>query len=114
MNQTIGFKLKALRVTHSVSQKVVADHLGVSVPAYSKIETGLSDINYEKITQIAQLYGISIVDLIKIGEPSVKEHQYPNLKKQLDELNAKYNEQQKKMIELYEIIREQKTALTKI
>lgn len=114
MHQTIGFKLKALRVTHSVSQKIVADHLGISVPAYSKIETGLSDINYEKIVQIAHLYGISIVDLIKIGESSASEHQYPDLKKQLDDLSFKYNEQQKKMIDLYEIIREQKSALTKI
>lgn len=114
MIQNIGHKLKALRLTHCISQKIIADQLGISVPAYSKIETGLTDISFSKVQQIADIYSVSIIDLLKIGEKDSKDEQYPNLKKQLDELTEKYNDQQKKMIQLYEIIRNQKTEAVKI
>lgn len=114
MIQNIGHKLKALRLTHCISQKIIADQLGISVPAYSKIETGLTDISFSKVQQIADIYSVSIIDLLKIGEKDSKDEQYPNLKKQLDELTEKYNDQQKKMIQLYEVIRNQKTEAAKI
>lgn len=114
MIQHIGHKLKALRLTHCISQKIVADQLGISVPAYSKIETGLTDISFSKVQQIADIYSVSIIDLLKIGEKDAKDEQYPNLKKQLDELTEKYNDQQKKMIQLYEVIRNQKAEVVKI
>jgi transcriptional regulator with XRE-family HTH domain len=114
MIQNIGHKLKALRLTHCISQKTVADQLGISVPAYSKIETGLTDISFSKVQQIADIYSVSIIDLLKIGEKDAKDEQYPNLKKQLDELIEKYNDQQKKMIQLYEIIRNQKAESVRI
>ena len=105
MNQILGSKLKALRLTHCLSQKTVADQLGISVPAYSKIENGLTDISFAKVQEIANVYSISLIDLLKIGERDSKNDQYPDLKKQLDEMTAQFYDQQKKMIQLYEIIR---------
>jgi transcriptional regulator with XRE-family HTH domain len=113
MNLSIGQKIKALRLTHSASQKVVADHLNLSVPAYSKIETGLSDIAFSRVKLIADFFQISMVDLLKIGESSVGDEQYPDLKNKLVELTTIYNDQQKKMIELYETIRNQKAQFSK-
>jgi len=114
MTQNIGNKLKALRLTHCLSQKVIADQLGISVPAYSKIESGLTDISFAKVQQIADIYKVSLIELLKIGEKDAKNEQYPEIKRQLDELTLKFNEQQKKMIQLYEIIRTQKVESTKI
>ena len=114
MTQNIGNKLKALRLTHCLSQKIIADQLGISVPAYSKIETGITDISFTKVQQIADIYSVSVIDLLKIGEKDSKNDQYPDIKRQLDELTSKYNEQQKKMIQLYEIIRNQRTETAKI
>jgi transcriptional regulator with XRE-family HTH domain len=114
MNQNIGNKLKALRLTHCLSQKIIADQLGISVPAYSKIETGLTDISLTKLQQIADIYKVSLIILLKIGEKDSKNEQYPEVKRQLDELTTKYNEQQKKMIQLYEILRNQEKETTKI
>lgn len=114
MIQNIGHKLKALRLTHCISQKIVADQLGISVPAYSKIETGLVDISFSKVQQVADIYKVSVIDLLKIGESDSKDEQYPNVKKQLDEMTEKFNDQQKKMIELYEIIRAKRRESVKI
>jgi transcriptional regulator with XRE-family HTH domain len=113
MNHMIGQKLKALRLTHCLSQKIVADQLQISVPAYSKIETGQTDITFNKLQQIAHIFNISIINILKIGEKGSKDEQYPDIKHQLDELTEKYYEQQKKMIELYEIIRNQKIVSVK-
>ncbi|CAM4110967.1 Helix-turn-helix [Pedobacter westerhofensis] len=110
----IGQKLKALRLTHCLSQKIIADHLGISVPAYSKIENDLTDISFAKVAQIAEIYKISLINLLMIGEKDNKKDQYPDIKKQLDELTSKYNEQQKKMIQLYEIIRSRNNEVIKL
>ena len=104
----IGQKLKALRLTHCLSQKIVADHLGISVPAYSKIETGLTDIAFSKVEQIANIYNISVIEMLRIGEKDGKNDQYPDIKMQLADLQEMYNEQQKRIIKLYEIIRNEK------
>ena len=112
--QNIGQKLKAIRLTHCVSQKIVADHLGISVPGYSKIETGLTDISFNKLQQIADIYKVSVVDILQIGEKDTNDQDYPDLKKQLNDIKEKYSEQLKKMIELYEVIREYKTETVKI
>ncbi|WP_367864727.1 helix-turn-helix domain-containing protein [Pedobacter sp. WC2423] len=110
MIQNIGKKLRAIRNTHCISQKIVADQLGISVTAYSKIETGITDVSFYKVQQIADIYGVSIIDMLRIGEKDSQDEQYPDVKKQLDELNERYNDQQKKIIQLYEIIRTQKSA----
>ena len=114
MMENIGQKLKALRLTHCISQKSIADQLDISVPAYSKIETGLTDIYFSKLLQIADIYGISIIDIMRIGEKDSKDGQYPQMKKQLEELTDMYNSQQKKIIDLYETIRKQKNLAAKI
>ena len=114
MIENIGEKLKALRLTHCISQKTIADQLQISVPAYSKIETGLTDIYFSKLLQIADIYGISIIDILRIGEKDSKDGQYPQMKKQLDELTELYNAQQKRIIDLYETIRKQKQVPSKI
>jgi len=110
----LGQKLKALRLTHCLSQKIIADELGISVPAYSKIETGQTDISFNKVQEIAIFFNISIIDLLKIGEKESRNEQYPDIKRQLDDLMERYNEQQKKMIQLYEIIRNQRTDTLKV
>lgn len=114
MTQHIGNKLKALRLTHCLSQKIIADQLNISVPAYSKIETGQTDISFAKVQQIADMYNVTVIELLKIGESVSKNDQYPDIKRQLDELTEKYNEQQKKLIQLYEIIRNQRAEKSKI
>jgi len=102
MIKKIGQKLRALRVKNCISQKVIAQELGVSVALYSKIETGLSDISFNKTQQIADFYGVYLIDILRIGENEI---QYPDYKQLLEELTIKFGEQQKKIILLHETIR---------
>ena len=68
MTKNIGQKLKVLRQTQCLSQKFIADKLNISVPAYSKIETGGTDITFSKLLLIASIFSISIIDLLKIAK----------------------------------------------
>jgi transcriptional regulator with XRE-family HTH domain len=42
---TIGKNIRTLRQKHGWSQGQVASRLHISIPAFSKIETGITDIN---------------------------------------------------------------------
>lgn len=109
MTKNVGQKLKVLRQTQCLTQKFIADRLNISVPAYSKIETGGTDITFSKLLLITEIFGISVIDLLKIGEKDDDNEEFPDLKKQLANLNDAYNMQQKKIIELHEAIRAKKS-----
>ena len=52
--QTLGKKIRLLRHQKSWSQEDVAKQLGISIPAFSKIETGITDINLSRLEQISK------------------------------------------------------------
>jgi len=58
MENTLGNKIRALRQMHYKKQAALEEKLGISIPAYSKIETGRTDINYSRLLQIADLFQI--------------------------------------------------------
>src|SRR3546814_15726968 len=46
------------------SQEQVATRLGITAPAFSKIECGFTDSNYSRLKQISDLFSLSVVELI--------------------------------------------------
>jgi len=107
----IGTNIKGFRQKNGWNQGEVAKRLNISIPAFSKIETGITDINISRLWQIADLFNVSTMDIIsKAGE-----HPLPLNSEEINELNAKIMQKeeeiiklQKKLIELHEEIREKK------
>ena len=62
--QTLGKKIRLLRHQKSWSQEDVAKQLGISIPAFSKIETGITDINLSRLEQISKLFEMTVVQLL--------------------------------------------------
>jgi len=94
--KTLGEKLKALRLTKNWSQESIAHELNISLPAYSKIERGITDISLGRLTQIAKLFNISVIELLSYGETnSLKSH-----KALLEEKDKEIMALQKRIIEL--------------
>jgi len=60
----LGRKLRLLRQTQALNQAAIAAKLGVSTPAYNKIETGVTDVNISRLKQIAELYKVPITVLL--------------------------------------------------
>ncbi|MBD1422746.1 helix-turn-helix domain-containing protein [Sphingobacterium chuzhouense] len=101
----LGKKIRLLRHQKGWSQEDVAKRLDISIPAFSKIETGITDVNLSRLNQISKLFGMSLVQLLSTSD-SEEERQVQD---EIDELNNKLQareveviELQKKVIELYE------------
>jgi len=106
-NKSVGKNIRTLRHQRGWSQEDIANRLGISIPAFSKIETGVTDINLSRLEQIANIYEINVINLLSLDIEEV-EPQISNLsiaqKKILDRENEIAN-LQRKVILLYEELR---------
>lgn len=62
---TLGKRLKTLRENRELSQENLADELKVSQSAYSKWESGQTDISYQTLCKIAEFYGTKVSELLE-------------------------------------------------
>ncbi len=104
----VGKNIKTLRKQKRWTQKDVADQLDVSVPAFSKIETGMTDLNISRLNQIARLFGVKPADLLTDGVIDGSTTSSGALDLMKAQLAAKEEEiirLQSKVIMLYETVR---------
>ncbi|MGK6352957.1 helix-turn-helix domain-containing protein [Parapedobacter sp. DT-150] len=103
----LGKKIRLLRHQKGWSQEDVAKRLDISIPAFSKIETGITDVNLSRLDQISRLFGMTVVQLLATND-SEEEKAYVSAlemaNKKLQERDAEVIELQKKVIELYELL----------
>ncbi len=64
----IGDKLKALRTEKKLTQKQVADRLGVAVSAVSSYESGTRYPSYRSLMKLAGMYHVSCDYLIGLSQ----------------------------------------------
>lgn len=106
--KTLGKKIRLLRHQKGWSQEDVAKRLDISIPAFSKIETGITDVNLSRLEQIATLFEMSIVQLLTFNDSEQQEKytsEVETLTKRLQEREMEVIDLQKKVIELYEELR---------
>lgn len=104
----IGKNIRQLRQKNGWSQGEVAKRLKISIPAFSKIETGITDINISRLEQIAGLFGVSTMDIIsREGENpnTLNSDELNTLREKLAAREEEILKLQKKVIDLYEEIR---------
>ncbi len=102
---TIGRKIRLLRHHRGWSQEDIATQLGLSIPAFSKIETGVTDINLTRLEQIAGLFDLSIIQMLDENDHQKFTNEIETMNRLLNERNAELISLQKKVIELYEELR---------
>jgi transcriptional regulator with XRE-family HTH domain len=64
-------KIKFMRMFKGWSQEDMAEKLEMAVSGYAKIEQGKTDINFSRLQQIANLFGIELSDLIGLSKKNV-------------------------------------------
>ncbi|WP_129713628.1 helix-turn-helix domain-containing protein [Pedobacter sp. SYP-B3415] len=100
---TIGKNIRQLRQKQGWSQGEVAKRLNISIPAFSKIETGITDVNLSRLSQIANLFDVTVVSIIDTnGENNSNLDEIRTLKELLNSREAEIIKLQKKVIDLYE------------
>src|ERR1700743_2131965 len=106
-NKSVGRNIRTIRHQRSWSQEDVANRLGISIPAFSKIETGGTDINLSRLEQIANIYEVNVVNLLA-DDLEDAEPQTSNMsiaQKKIMDREAEIANLQRKVILLYEELR---------
>ena len=109
--EILAKNIRALRQQYGWSQGDIASKLGISIPAFSKIETGVTDVNLSRLEQIAAVFSVPVVKLLATDEHEEEEHQQIEVNAALEKLMFRESEisvLQKKVIVLYEELRQSK------
>jgi transcriptional regulator with XRE-family HTH domain len=111
-NKSVGKNIRTIRHQRNWSQEDVANRLGISIPAFSKIETGVTDINLSRLEQIATIYEVSVVNLFALdAEETQPETSHLTIaQKKISERETEIANLQRKVILLYEELRNRTTA----
>ncbi len=106
MNTSVGSKIRRMREEKKWSQQVIAERLNISIPAYSKIETGVTDVNLSRLEQIAQLFKTEIASLFTDEQISsqVSTAEFSKLERTLLDAEKEILQLQRKVIQLFEEI----------
>ncbi|WP_238381868.1 helix-turn-helix domain-containing protein [Mucilaginibacter pedocola] len=62
--KTVGQLIRDTRTERKITQAELAKRLGVSIPAISKIESGVTDVNLSRVHQIAEVLEIDVLILL--------------------------------------------------
>jgi transcriptional regulator with XRE-family HTH domain len=106
--KTLGKKIRLLRHQKGWSQEDVAKRLDISIPAFSKIETGITDINLSRLEQIATLFEMSVVQMLTFTDSEQDQkviNELETINKKLMDRETEVIDLQKKVIELFEELR---------
>lgn len=109
----IGKKIKTLRQLKGWSQAEIAEMLKISVPAFSKIETDITDINISRLKQIADIFGVPITDMFSVENvENVKNIDELKIARETIEMQAaKVSHLQEYIITLYEQLHKNQQTL---
>ncbi|WP_286754084.1 MULTISPECIES: helix-turn-helix domain-containing protein [Sphingobacterium] len=100
----VGKKIRLLRHQKGWSQQDVANKLGISIPAFSKIETGITDLNLSRLIQIGKLFNLTAVQLLSFSETDQLNDYVDgitSIQQKLKEREEEIIQLQKKVIDLY-------------
>jgi transcriptional regulator with XRE-family HTH domain len=103
MNDSTGKKIKMLRRQKKWAQKDMAGMLEISVPAYSKIECEITDINITRLTQVAGVLGVEPSTLLpghSGNDLMIMENK--RLKEKIQYIEKEMMHLQAKLINMYE------------
>jgi len=102
--KTLGQKFKILRQKRGLNQMAMAQLLEISIPAYSKLETGITDPNFSRILQIAAVHKLDIRQFLEVGEEEKTEQagEIEKLRLRVLELEGNVIRLQGKVIDLYD------------
>lgn len=68
---TTGNKIRKIRELKSLKQEFMAEELGISVAAYSKLERDETNLSDERLEHIAKVFDMSVEDILAFDEKQV-------------------------------------------
>jgi len=100
-------KLKQLRELKNFTQEYMANQLGLSTRAYSKIETGETQLTINRLNEISEILGIDPIEILGFDHENIfnnctQEGNYNTIGKSIYHMPDKLMEQYEKRIQQLE------------
>ena len=105
-------KIKKIRELKNLTQEYMANQLDISLRAYSKIESGETQLTIKRVNQISRILDISGIDLLNFSEEKVfhpnnimlhnKQERSENILEQLSETIVLLKQQNQTLIHFFE------------
>jgi transcriptional regulator with XRE-family HTH domain len=73
MNQSIADNIRKIRTLKGLEAKTIADHLSISLSAYTKLERGETQIDISRIASIAEHLGVNPMDILSFSPNNIFE-----------------------------------------
>ena len=83
-NQTLGTMIATLRKEHNMTQLQLAEKMGVTDKAVSKWERDLSCPDVDSLPRLAEIFGITIDEMLRVKETPVPQPQENKAEKIMD------------------------------
>ncbi len=71
LKKEIGKKIEQIRIVKGLSRDQVADKIKMSAAGYGSIERGETDIRLTRLAQLAEIFEITLSDLLGLTEKTV-------------------------------------------
>lgn len=100
-----GSRIHQLRVNAGLSQKEVADFLGIGQPSYADWERRNVALSAEQFVKLADFFGVPVEELFKTGETAPKRTGPAGRAKQLlQDLSSLSRPRQKEILDVVEML----------
>ncbi len=70
MNELLGSRIKAIRISKNLTQEQVADQIGVSRQKYARVENGVNSITLDILSKVANVLGVTVGDITRVLDES--------------------------------------------
>lgn len=97
IKQKLGKRIREIRVSHSMTQEMLAEKLEISPKSLSQIELGNNFVSAETLDNICKTLNIKPKQLFNFDEEEINE------KKLLEELNKKLSNDKRLLHTVYKI-----------
>lgn len=100
----IGGKIRQLRELKGYSQEYIANQMGISQRAYSKLETSETKLDWDKLTKISEILEIAPTDIASFDDNLIFNNcnQSGKFEQFINQIPEKLIEQYEKRIEYLE------------
>ena len=75
---TIQDNIRYARENHNLTQEEMAERLNMTASGYAKIERGMTQLKFDKLEKIAQIFNMDIIELLEFSDSGDTIIQSPN------------------------------------
>ena len=87
--KTIGERIKKTRLEKNISQKEIADYIGIHRPNYSKIENNKQNITPIQLKKLCEFFNVSadyVLDITVNNQKTISNYEYDFIQKALKQI----------------------------